>query len=416
MRCAILALAGALLAGPAFAQDADEGALRLADEAPETREAASDWRAFVEAGVSELRLGSGGSEQGERASFDLHDDSMLAPAVRFLLSDRLDLEHIDHPSSNGNVNTLKEAYFSWQPDPNLILDAGRVNLRYGVATGYNPTDFFRAFAIRSIVSLDPSSLRENRQGSVIFEGQWLGEQGSVSAVLSPKLADHVSNATFSPDLGATNPENRWLLAASGKIVDGVTPQALLFGGEHQSTQLGANLSTLVNNATTAYVEWSGGRAAPLAAQAFDLGAPDVFQRRLAVGTTYTTDFNLTLTAEYESNSAGLDRVGLNRVIEASPLALLGYLAYISGAQDLPTKRGWFASGSWTDAGLQHLDITVFTRIDPVSRSHLRWGEMRYHFVHADIAMQLEFYGGNPHSIYGAIPAQRSFEVLLRYFL
>lgn len=416
MRAAWGALVVALLSGSVLAQDDVEGALKLADQAPDTKAEATDFRAFVEGGVTDSLQNSGTSQLGERLSLDVHDDSALAPGWRFIFADRLDLEQLDHPDSRNNFNTLKEAYLSWQLQPDLILDAGRVNLRYGVATGYNPTDFFRPFAIRSIVSLDPSSLRENRQGTVLVEGQWLTEQGSVSAIFSPKLADNPSEAEFSPDLGATNGDNRWLLSATQKVTEAFAPQAILFGGAHQSTQAGVNLSTLVNSATTAYLEWSGGEAPTLASQAFSQNGPESFRRRASLGATYTTDFNLTLTLEYESNSAGLDQAGLNRIVNASPFALLGYLAYIAEVQDLPTQRSWFALGTLTDAVIQHLDITTFARYDPVSHSRLEWAETRYHFDHADLALQLEYTSGTARSIYGAIPTQRMVEVLLRYFL
>lgn len=417
MRKGLAALFLVLWFVAAHGQDDVEGALKLADQAPDTKAIASDWRAFVEAGVTDARLaGTGTSQLGERLSLDVHDDSALAPGWRFIFSDRLDLQQLDHPDSYDNYNTLKEVYVSWQAEPGLIFDAGRVNLRYGVATGYNPTDFFRPFAIRSIVSLDPSSLRENRQGSVILESQWLTEEGSISALVSPKLAEQPNGAEFSPDLGATNGQTRWLLSASTPLLEGIAPQAILFGGAHQPTQLGVNLSTLVSKATTAYLEWSGGEDETLADQAFSINGPKTFQRRASLGSTYTTDFNLSVTLEYEANSAGVDQAGLTRIEHASPFALLGYLSYIAEVQDLPTKHGWFLSGTYTDAGLQHLDITMFTRDDPVTHSRLEWGETRYHFEHADVALQLQFYSGTSHSIYGAVPTERMIEVLLRYFL
>jgi hypothetical protein len=40
------------------------------------------------------------------------------------------------------VNSLREAYLSWQPEGgNMVMEFGRINLRYGPGYGYNPTDF-----------------------------------------------------------------------------------------------------------------------------------------------------------------------------------------------------------------------------------------------------------------------------------
>ena len=58
--------------------------------------------------------------------------------------------------------------------PDTLIDLGRINVRNGVALGYNPTDYFRAGAVRAAVSVSPASLKENRQGSVMLRGQPAG--------------------------------------------------------------------------------------------------------------------------------------------------------------------------------------------------------------------------------------------------
>ncbi|KMQ80099.1 hypothetical protein BPMI_00798 [Candidatus Burkholderia pumila] len=77
---------------------------------------------------------------------------------------------------------------SWQASPSALVDAGRINLCEGVASGFNPTNFFKADAIRSIVSIDPANLRDNRLGSVMLRSQVLWDDGSLSALVSPRLA------------------------------------------------------------------------------------------------------------------------------------------------------------------------------------------------------------------------------------
>jgi hypothetical protein len=105
-----------------------------------------------------------------------------APGYR--LADRFDTAQ--------EIGTLKEAYVSWQPHSSLLLDAGRINGRQGVAFGYNPTDFFRSDAIRSVVSIDPNSLRDNRLGTVMLRGQQLWDSGALSVVYAPRLTDHAT--------------------------------------------------------------------------------------------------------------------------------------------------------------------------------------------------------------------------------
>ena len=289
MRALLLLLLLAAL--PALADD-DAAALLLADRTAATAEASSDWHVFVETDASEWRpQGAGLAVHGSRFSLDAKFDKTFAPGWRAVFADRLDLNRTDGATGNSDFNTLKEAYLSWQAAPDRIADLGRINARSGVAMGYNPTDYFRAGALRTVVSLDPASLRENRLGSAMLRGQTLWEGGSLTALWSPKLADQPSSAEFSPDFGATNRHDRWQLALSEKLSEALNPQWLLTGAAGQSPQLGLNLTALPNDSTVAYVEWSGGRAPSLAAQALLRPDDAAFRSRLSSGLTYTTANN-----------------------------------------------------------------------------------------------------------------------------
>ena len=101
-------------------------------------------------------------------------------------------------------------------------------MRNGVATGYNPTDYFRAGAVRSIVSIDPASLKTRRQGSVMLRGQSLWDSGSLTAMFSPKLAKASRRRRrFNPDFGATNHRRPLARRVSQKIGGRFTPQVIL---------------------------------------------------------------------------------------------------------------------------------------------------------------------------------------------
>ncbi|MEO7010171.1 MAG: hypothetical protein ABI156_13565 [Caldimonas sp.] len=215
-----LVLVTALAAGAARAADdlPDDAALQLADQAPAETQKASAWRMYGEAAVSRgWQRSPASTEDGVRASFDLRYDGTLTPGLRAVLSDRLDLLHDNSQPDQRNVNALREAYVSWKFRPDVTVDLGRVNLRHGAAWGYNPTDYFKSGALRSIVSPDPASLRENRLGTVLLQAQKVWSDSSFSAALAPKLADAPSDAAASLDLGATNASSRWLLAASHKF-------------------------------------------------------------------------------------------------------------------------------------------------------------------------------------------------------
>ena len=218
-----------LCAGGARADDQDAGALMLADQAPEPTEKSGNLRTFIEAAHGgATRRNHGGSQDNQRLSLDIQYDHSFAPGWRALLGDRLDLNRPAPAGGERSINTLKEAYLSWQARPETLLDAGRINVRNGVATGYNPTDYFRGGALRSVVSISPASLKENRQGSVMLRGQGLWDSGSLTMLYSPELRDQAGPAAgLSPDVGATNHKDRWLVVVSQKTAI-LTPQFLLY--------------------------------------------------------------------------------------------------------------------------------------------------------------------------------------------
>jgi opacity protein-like surface antigen len=405
-----------LVAAPVGASDDDAAALSLADKSPTTTQAASDWRVFTEATGSESTLrASAASERDAHLFFDVHYDHSFSRDWRAVFADLLDVHWTDSISHQNTLNTVIDAYLSWQPRTDAIVDLGRINTRYGVAFGYNPTDYFRANAIRSVISIDPTSLRENRLGSVMVRGQTLWTAGSLTALYSPKLADQQNSSAFSPDFGATNFRDRWLLAASHEVAKNFNPQFLVFGSAGHSPQLGVNLTTLLNDATVAYVEYSGGRAPTLLSRALMRPPDHAFRSQLGVGLTYTTASNLSLTAEYEYNGAGLDRSGWDALRSGPPAAYAQYRAFAAALQEPPTTRRLFLNARWQDALLNHLDLTAFAYYNVIDSSRQFWVETRYHWTHVDAALQWQVNSGAPGSEYGALPARQTWQALVTYF-
>jgi opacity protein-like surface antigen len=416
MMRAQLALIVLLVAGPALADDSDAAALSLADSAPAAVERAGAWHVFVEGAAGGSRLRDGRTTTHEqRLSLDVQYDQSFAPGWRAVFADRLDVNWQGRLSDKDTVNTLKDAYLSWQPQADRIVDLGRINARYGVAAGYNPTDYFRDGAIRSVVSIDPVSLKKNRQGSVMLRGQTLWDGGSLTALYSPRLADRPNDTAFNPNLGATNNRQRWLVAASHPLADGIAPQWLLYGEEHRSPQLGFNLSTLPNDATVAYLEWSGGRSPSLLSQALNRADDSAFRSRLAAGLTYTTVNRMSFTLEYEYNGAGLDQTDWNALSRGSAAAYGQYRKWVQSAQELPTRQTLFFYSTWQDAMINHLDLSAMVRFNIADRSRLSWLEARYRWARADLALQWQINSGRAGSEYGALSQERMAQVLVRYF-
>lgn len=409
------------LAVTARAEDADDSALRLADETPVVEEKARDWRSFVEAALgASSRRSDGDTRDVERLSLDVQYEHNLSGGTRLLLSDRLDANWPAPASGERVINTLKEAYGSWRWQTDTMLDLGRINVRHGVATGYNPTDYFRGGALRSITSISPGSLKENRQGSIMLRTQKLWEGGAITALYSPELEHRANSEGFSLDVGATNNRHRGLVAISQKFGQSFTPQFLLYREAGQDTQFGLNLTSLLNDATVAHFEWSGGRGPSQLTQALGTLLPpcdcNSWRNDISTGVTYTTPSKITLTLEAHYNGGGATRTQWDALRQGSPLAYGLYRSWVQSAQELPTRRELFLFALWQDAFTDRLDLSMMTNFDVTDSSRRDWLEARYHRGRIDYALQWQNNGGTHLSNFGALPESRAWQISLRYYL
>lgn len=420
MRFAVAAVSGALLAGAACGQEVDEAAaLSLPGNGPQAVQGSRPWRLFIEgaAGRSVMRDGSlvVAPRSAQRVSLDLQADVALAPGLRGVLADRLDINREHRFDRRDEVNTLKEAYLSWRPRNDVIVDLGRVNLVSGVAIGYNPTDFFRDNALRTVVSVDPASIKKNRQGSVMLRGQALWEGTSLTALYSPGVGADPSDSPFSLNTGATNPRDRMLFIFSKPLSDDLSPQLLVYKEQGASPQFGMNLTRLLNDSTVAYLEWSGGRARSLLSQATGFPGEEAFRNRVSTGLTYTTSNKLSLTLEYDYNGAGLDKAAWSTLPQAALPAYIRYRAFAQAAQEMPTRREVLFYATWQDMLIRRLDMTAMVRRNSEDRSRLGFAEFRYRWTRDELALQWQGNSGGLFSEYGASPVRHNWQVLYTHF-
>lgn len=405
---------------PAHATDDDADALSLSSAPAEASlDAAPKTKLFAEGvlGSASRRDGSG-SHTLTRASLDLIHAADLAPGWRAALSDRLDYVRPSDPiagKGDATINGLREAYVSWQrADGNTAVDLGRVNLRYGPGYGYNPTDFFRDGALRTMTSTNPLALRENRLGTFVLRGQQLWNGGSLSAAYSPKLADRPSAEGFSLDAGATNNRDRGLIVLGSQFSERVSTQLLLYKERDLPAQIGASATALLSDATVAHAEWSRGREPDLLSRATGTGARTT-RNRFVGGLTYTTASKLSVTAEYQYNGFALDHRGWNAVAATSPAALGAYLLEAQHRQDLASRDAYLVYVTQKSVGWKNLDATALLRINADDHSGLAWVELRHHWSRIDLALQLQQQSGRTGSEYGLYPDRRSAQILASYF-
>ena len=410
----LLALA---VGGPALAQESDEAALALADRTQTQAAAVHTCVEYAEGAVSDTTYSDGAaSASGGRSSFAIRCDAALGSDWRAVVSDRFDDFYARGDSAQA-VNTLKEAYLSFRDGGTQIVDFGRINVREGVGFAYNPTDYFRADAVRAVISIDPGTLRDERMGTLMARSQTLWSSGSLTAIVAPRIDASPNDSTLNPDFGATNDRSRWLVVASQRLGQDLQPQLSLTGAEHQSPQAGFDLTYLLNQATVAYAEWSGGRSpSNLHASGYPALATDTaFRSRLSTGLTYTTASELSLTLEFEYDGAAPDALGWAALRTGPIPPYVQYRLYAGAQGELAARQNWFAYAHWDDVVIAHLGLTTFVRYDPYDHSRVSWSEIRYQGAHAGAALQWQRNAGTATSDQAPWPVRQTWLALIDYY-
>ncbi|MDP1898954.1 MAG: hypothetical protein Q8K96_00675 [Rubrivivax sp.] len=404
------AIATLLLAASAvtLAAETDAGALALQPEVS-AEGAPTGTKLFLEGAVgsADQRYGLG-SRTISRASVDFRHASRLNPSTQAVFSARVDATDPADPRIDGAVLSLREAYLGWQDEAaTRVLEFGRINLREGPGYGYNPTDFFRDNALRTITTVNPFTLRENRLGSVMLRGQQSWSGGSVALVYSPKLETRRSNEAFNADLGSTNALNRGLVSLSNRLSDEINTQILLYKEAGAPTRVGASFTALVSQAAVAHAEWSHGREPDLLSRALMQPGEPESRHRLAAGMTYTTATRLSVTAEYQYNGFALDRDAWQALATTNPALLPAYMVQSLALQDNAARKAWLVYAVQRDMGLKNLDLTALVKFNRSDSSRMVWLDLRYRLTGLDVALQFQRNTGIVGSEFGTAPIRSS---------
>lgn len=386
----------------------------------------------------------------ERLLLDTRNTWNVGPTTHFIFSDRLNLRaesDLSFPEQESIVNDLREAYAEWRLADQTYLDFGRINLKSGIALGYNPTDYFKARTVSEPLSADPTVLREDRLGTVMLRLQYIGPGGSVTVAFAPRLRrqspiyPNTGLSSFDPSLGRTNPDNRFLLKSTLDLSTNLSPEVLIYH-DSRDTQVGLNLSMTIGQSVVAYVEESVARRRDLIAEALDFGratgalpagAPDELppspgsslKNEVALGASYTTPGRVTWNLEYHLNQAGFTSEDWNRwfavggAAAASPAVSNG-LWYIRGyaldQQEQSTEQAVFVRADWTDAFGLNLELSGFANIDLRDGSGQAQAQAEYYWSDAwTLGLLAAGNFGSGKSDFGSLPAAGSILLSVRRY-
>ncbi|HTW36621.1 MAG TPA: hypothetical protein VMD53_18530 [Rhizomicrobium sp.] len=385
----------------------------------------------------------------ERLFADARVNWSLSDDVSLVYSGRLNLrveDGIDFPSHETVRHDFREGYVAWKVDGETFLDVGRINLKSGVALGFNPTDFFKTRAVVEPLSADPSVLREDRLGTLMLYGQHLWENASLTLAAAPKVTTpspvylNTDLPSFNPMFDRTNAETRFLAKGSANLFDDFAPEAILFS-DNGHWSYGTNLTRGIGQQVVAYLEWAGGDGIDLADQALQFGKdtgtiplaapsplpsdPDhYFRNNAAIGFSYTTQSKITFNLEYHYHQAGFSDADWthwfgagarnNPAIDAELWYIRGYAA----EQEVPTARQEaFLRADWVDAFVEDLEITAFINTDLRDCSSFTQVTADYYLSREwTIGALAAVSFGDKRTDYGSLPTGGSFLVRVsRYF-
>jgi len=330
-----------------------------------------------------------------RTSFDLYLQWVPWRPLTITLSNRLNLMEQDQVTflSRQTVrNDFREGYFTWEVATSTYLEAGRINLRNGVALGFNPTDFFKTRTLVGQPSLDPSAIRQNRLGALMARAQHIWDGGSVGVAFAPKIYEPSAvvrndRLGIDPCFDATNAAHRVLGTLSLEL-GGFSPQLLGYFESHRS-KIGLNLSRPFGDAVVVYVEWAGGQEMNLITRSFSYGqatgtlpaqAPLVlptdtrtaFHNDIAGGASWTIASKITLNLEYHFHQAGFTHqdwrnwfdVGSSMTSPPGVIDELWYMrAYANDQQEPMSRHQLFVRAGWPRAFTSRLELSGFVLVD-----------------------------------------------------
>ncbi|HEY1586097.1 MAG TPA: hypothetical protein VGH63_10455 [Polyangia bacterium] len=315
---------------------------------------------------------------------DFRHDWRIHKAWRIAVSDRLyGAAPFDRapnaPPYTSLLNNIRELSIGWHggTTDSIYIDVGRINVRNGVASGYNPTDFFKVGAVRTAISLDPSALQIDRLGTVMGMLHYINAAGAWTLAIVPPLNfwTDTNDAWYSPALSRTNYTTALFAKYAPQLSERFSLDLLMFAPIRSdlNPKLGVDASLLLANAWVMNAEWAVDRCTPLAGPGDATPGP-IWCHRVAANVVWTTPlgFELTIEGQYSSDALSLSAWRRWRSVSGPALAPLGAIAAQRELEREPlVQAGLFARLDWREPfAARGLHVSAFAQINPFDWSAL----------------------------------------------
>lgn len=410
---------------------------KLSEEKSRSATLETEFRVFQ---IDEL---SGGTTTALRASSHYYGTYALSDRMSLLfnLRGRIDRVEGQNFNSSDNVNLdVQELAISYTVSSQVTLQFGRINIRNGVAIGFNPTDWFKDNSLVATESAAPSDRRRERLGVFALTGTatvgnsllQLGYRPKISASTGSLLSD-MDNIGLGLD--RTNATNAFFIKA--------TPQ---FGGNLSVTGnfllnddgpgLGFEASGTIGDNLVLYGEvfaqkrlsiaseaLAGGLGSAAFQQGLGVNSDKDWEVQAALGLNWalpqsivgTRDISVAL--EYHLNTAGLNSSQIAVLASAAGAdgAAAGAIYGMTSRRQEPLARNQIFTrvvwnDFWGDSDLSALGFYV-----PADNSGLAQISVDIPVgQNASVNLRgISTFGSNT-SIYGANPTQRSLQLGMTY--
>jgi hypothetical protein len=323
---------------------------------------------------------------------------------RTVLNARLDMDLAPSMGiSKDNLSlTLRELYVSGIAD-GWGLDLGRINLRDGVALGFNPTDVFRSGALLARRTEDPSRLRESRLGVVGFRLNRNTEIGQFSALVAPRINSSQAPSWYDPRWGAVNGKHdQYYVKYTPPSWSGLYTNMVLHRAEGGAMTWGVNATDNWGQATVAFFEAARTRHPGLLDVALNDSSVQQWRNKFATGLTFATQSRQTLTLEYDYNGDGLNKADWNGAWQDASQGQLtrGFLT-AGQRQDPLSRHSLMVMLQWEQLLGRNDDLSCLMRASLVDRSRFSWCEWTFRQTQCDWALNFTHFSGSERSEYGA---------------
>lgn len=429
----LITFVGCLLSLTVYADDVEPPT--LPDSVP-TTEATANLLApfnleFKNQGMADWRKHDSAMTTG-RISARLYGQGSLNESFNIELNTRLRTQisnRKNYQAQNDIRVDVQSLAFSYSTNSTWRWLAGRTNIRNGVATGFNPTDWFKAGSQVIFESLDAADRREDRLGVVALEGIWLHAGNLLSFGYRPDLRakpDTVASDSDIVGLGLDRTNNRdALFVKYAPSPDSWNNLSLTVSSLYQNNQpsLGAEVSLVMRNNLVLYSEWFAQRRQNLTHEALNAhnGTMRLYHQ-LASGVTWSvpesiaSSEDISLSVEFHFNEAGLKQSQMaswRQAIKQNDARALRIAALAGEKQEPLARQQLFGRFAWNDFWDDN-DLSLITTVTPMDGSGFSQLTLSVPILSTSrIEITGYHYFGNSNTIYGS--AGRKNGVMLTFF-